>query len=114
MINLVLTYFFTFPASLPDTFCVIHIPVSPATKTIKAHVCSATNPSALPQKLKMAPTTLPMIAGNASTAFPASLLRVSASLINHFFEAPSPFGGEGDACNSKYNFCDGHRKGSKY
>ena len=41
----------------------------------KAHVCSTTNPTTLHKKLKMAPTTLPMIAGNESTAFPASLLK---------------------------------------
>ena len=40
--------------------------------------------------LKIAPTTL---AGNASTAFPGSLLSASASPCNHFLKAPS-FGGE--------------------
>ena len=78
--------------------------------------------TALPRKLKMAPTTLPTIAGNASAAFPASLLRASASLFNLFFKPPSSFGGEvepphpppKDTFNSKYNCCDGHRNGSKY
>ena len=50
-----------------------HTPMSPETKTIKAYVCPATNPTAFPRKLRIAPTTLPTIAGNASTAFPASL-----------------------------------------
>ena len=68
--------------------------MSPAIKTIKAQVCSATNPTAFPRKLKMAPTTLPMMAGNTSTAFPPSLLRTSASLSNHFFKVPLPFDGE--------------------
>ena len=68
--------------------------MSPVTKTIRANVCSATNPTAFPRKLKIAPITLPMIAGNASTAFPVSLLSASASLSNHFFKAPLSFGGE--------------------
>ena len=109
--KLVPAYFFTFPACLPDTFCISHTPISPATKTIKAHLCSATNPTVLPKKLKMAPTTFPTIAGNASTAFPASLLRASASLFNHLLKAPSSFGGETETppefpkytCNSKHN-----------
>ena len=42
----------------------------------------------------MAPTTLSTIAGNASTAYSASLLSASASLPNHFFKIPSTFGGE--------------------
>ena len=58
--------------------------MSPATKTIKAHVCSATNPTALPKKLKKAPTTLSTIADNASTTFPASLLSASSNLSNYF------------------------------
>ena len=68
--------------------------MSPTTKTIKAHVCSATNPTASPRKFKMARITLPTMEGNASTAFPASLLSVSASLSNHFFKAPLSFGRE--------------------
>ena len=68
------------------TFCINHKPISPATKIIKAHVYSATNPTVFPRKQKMAPTTLPTIAGNASTAFPASLLSASANLSNHFFQ----------------------------
>ena len=54
-------------------FCINHTPIIPAPKTVKAHVCSATNPMTLPKKLKMAPTTLATIASNVSTAFPASL-----------------------------------------
>ena len=68
--------------------------MSPTTKTIKAHVCSATNPTTFPRKLKIAPTALPTMAGNASTAFPASLLSASASLSNHFFRVPLSFDGE--------------------
>ena len=49
---------------------------------------------AFPRKLKITPTTLPTIACNASTAFPASLLSASANLSNHFFKVPSSFGGE--------------------
>ena len=41
----------------------------------------------------MAPTTLPAIAGNASTAFPASLLSESANTFNPFFKTPSSFDG---------------------
>ena len=71
-----------------------HQPTSPATNTIKAHVCSATNPTVFPRKLKIAPATLPTIAGNASMAFSASLLSASANLSNHFFKIPSSFGVE--------------------
>ena len=75
----------------------------------KAQVCSTTNPTALSGKLKISLTTLPTIAGNSSTAFPASLLRASNSLfshflrffyllvkkiLSHFFKIPSSFGGE--------------------
>ena len=62
--------------------------MSPVRKKIKAHVCSATNPMALPKKLKMTPATLPTIAGNASTVIPASLLSASSSLSNQFFKIP--------------------------
>ena len=48
----------------------------------------------LDKKLKMTLTTLPTIAGNATTAFPASLLSASANLFNHLFKTPSSFGGE--------------------
>ena len=68
-------------------------PIGPTTKTIRVHVCSATNPTDLSKKLKMAPATLLTIAGNASTAFP-SLLRAFANLSNHFFKALSSFGRE--------------------
>ena len=64
------------------------------TKTIKVPVFLATNPMALPRKLKMAPITLPSNAGNASTVFPASFLTTSGSLFSHFFKVPSNFGGE--------------------
>ena len=67
--------------------------MSPATKTIKAHVCSATNPTAFPRKLKIAPTTLPTMAGNVSTAFTASLLSAFANLSHHFFKVPLSFDG---------------------
>ena len=67
--------------------------MSPATKTIKAHVCSATNPTTLPKNLRMAPTTLPTVAGNASETFPVSLLSASASLSNYFFKVPLSFDG---------------------
>ena len=40
-------------------------------------------------KPERALTTLPTIAGNTSTAFPASLLSTSASLPNHLFSSPS-------------------------
>ena len=75
------------------TFCINHTPISPATKTIKVHVCSATNPVALTKTL-IASTTLTAIAGNTSSAFPASLLSASASLFNHLLKTPSFFDGE--------------------
>ena len=62
--------------------------MSPATKLIKAHVCSATNPTAFLRKLEIAPTALPMIAGNTSTTFHASLLSASPSLSINFFKTP--------------------------
>ena len=65
--------------------------MSPTTKTTKAYVRSVTNPMAFPRKRKMAPTTLPTMAGNALLAFPASLLSASASLSNHFFQGPLSF-----------------------
>ena len=48
----------------------------------------------MPKKLQIASTTLPTIAGNASTAFPASLLSASASQFNHLFKTPSSLVGE--------------------
>ena len=66
----------------------------PTTKTTKAHVCSATNPTAFPRKLKIAPTTLPTMVGNVSAVFPASLLRASSSLSNHFFKVLLSFDAE--------------------
>ena len=80
-----------------DRLFINHTPRSPATKTIKAHVYSAKNEIALPKKLKMTPKTLPTIAGNASTVFPASLLSTSAGLFYHFFKIPSSFRGEPSA-----------------
>ena len=80
-----------------DRLFINHTPISPAIKTIKVHVYSAKNATALPKKLKMTPTTLPTIAGNASTAFPASILSASASLFYHFFKTPSSFGVEPSA-----------------
>ena len=56
------------------TFCINHTLLSPATKIIKANVCSATDPTAFPRKLKIAATTLPTTASNASTAFPATVM----------------------------------------
>ena len=85
---------FFFPACFLDTLCINHTPINPATETIKANVCSATNPMALPKRIKIAPTTLSMIAANSSTAFPASLLSVSANLSNHLFKAPLSFAEE--------------------
>ena len=76
------------------TFCMNHTPISPATKTIKVHVFSAKNPTALPKKLKIAPATLTKIVSNASTAFLACHLIASASLFNHLFKTPSFFDGE--------------------
>ena len=68
--------------------------MSRTTKTIKAHVHSATDPTTFPRKLKMAPKKLPMISGNFSTAFSARLLSASASLPNHFFKVLLSFDGE--------------------
>ena len=64
------------------------------TETISVNVRSATNPTVFPRKLKIAPTALPTMTGNASKVFPASLLSIFANLPNHFFNAPSSFGGE--------------------
>ena len=74
------------------TSCINHIPISSARKTTKAYVCLATNPTALPKKLKIAPTKYPTIASNASTVFPARLLRASANSFNHFFKVLLPYG----------------------
>ena len=70
MTNLVPPYFSYLLPQYP-----LHQPYTnePCKKTIKAHACLATNPTALLKNLKMMPTTLPTIAGNASTAFSASL-----------------------------------------
>ena len=76
------------------TFCINHQPTRLATKTIRAHVCSTRNPTAFPRKLKIAPTALPTIAGNASTGFPASLLSAFANLSNYFFKITLSFDGE--------------------
>ena len=76
------------------TLFINHTPISPAAKTIKAHACSTTNPTAFPRKLKIEPTTLPIMTGNVSKAFPASLLRTFVSLSNHFVKITSSFGGE--------------------
>ena len=73
------------------TVCTCHVTYafrSESTLHIKAHVCTATNPMPFPRKLKIVRTTLPTIAGNASTAFTASLLSASPSLSKHFFKTP--------------------------
>ena len=72
------------PPYLLCVLCINDQPISPATK----------NPTVFPRKVKIAPTTLPTIAGKASTAFPTCLLSASANLSNHFFKTPSSFGGE--------------------
>ena len=55
----------------------------------------ATNPTAMQRKLKMTPTTPPTIAGNASKAFPISILWAPASLFNQpFFQSSFIFWGE--------------------
>ena len=49
-----------------STFCINHQRTSPAIKTIKGHVCPATNGQwPFLRKLKIALATLPTIAGNA-------------------------------------------------
>ena len=58
----------------------------------RQHVCPATNPTALPKKVKISPKTLPTITGNPLTAFPARLLIVFANLLNHFFKVFSYLG----------------------
>ena len=74
------------------SFCINHNLVSLATKALRAHICSTTNPKALPKHLKKAPTTLPTIAGNGSEDRPASLLRASASMFSHLVKTSSSFG----------------------
>ena len=54
---------------------------------------SARDRTGSPKRLKIAPTALPTIAGNASTAFLESLLIASSNLSNHFFRAPLTFDG---------------------
>ena len=51
-------------------------------------------PTPLPKKLKITPTTLCTIVDNASTVFPANLLRTSTSLLNHIFKASLSFDGD--------------------
>ena len=58
--------------------------MSSATETIRFNVCSVTNPTVFPRKLKIALTALPAIAGNTSTAYPESLMSTFASLSNYF------------------------------
>ena len=63
------------------TFCINHILITLARKTI-AYVYLATNPTALPKKIEIAPAKYPTIADNSSTVFPAKHLRASNSLFN--------------------------------
>ena len=101
------------PPYLLCVLCINDQPVSPATK----------NPTAFPRKVKIAPTTLPTIAGKASTAFPACLLSASANLSNHFHQDPFVFWW-GTSCLSTYpskntynrkdNRWNSHWKGSQY
>ena len=77
-------------------FGINHTPNKPCNKKIEAHVFSVTNTTAVPKNLKTAPTTLLKIAGNASAAFPARLLRASASLLSHCFKVSSSFAGEAE------------------
>ena len=95
--------------------------LSPATKAIKALVCSVTNPTLLQIKLKITSAAFPARAENASTTFPVSLPRTPASFFNHFFKAPSSFRWEnpeiaGTLFHSKTASAvveDGHKKSSK-
>ena len=75
-------YNYFFLVCFLDTLCINHAPISPATETIKANVCSVINT-----------TALPTIAGNASAAFSASSLSASASLSHYFFKASLFFAG---------------------
>ena len=63
-------------------------------RSFTAKVCSAINPTALPEKLRILSTMLPTTTGNTSTALPASFLRASASLLHYFFQSLSSFGRE--------------------
>ena len=65
-------------------FCVKHTPISPAARAIKAQVCWATNINSFAKKTQKDT--------NSFIPSPASLLRVSASLSNHFYKAPFSFG----------------------
>ena len=60
-------------------------------------MCSAANSTTMPKKLKIAPTTLPKMAGNDSTIFPLNLLSSSLAYLAiyskplHFFDGePAP------------------------
>ena len=59
---------------IASIFGISHTPNKPCNKKIEAHVFSVTNTTAVPKNLKIAPTTLLKIAGNASAAFLARLL----------------------------------------
>lgn len=72
-------------------FYINHILISTGTKTVKSYAFSATNLKIFPENLKRHQQHFPWIAGNNSTALPASLFRVSARLSDHFFQSPLSF-----------------------
>lgn len=67
-----------------STFAKIILQINLVAKTVKAHVCSATNSEPLSRKLKLSQISITTVAGNTSTAFLASLFKASASLFIHF------------------------------
>lgn len=64
--------------------CTKHTPISPATRTIKAQVCSATNLNSFGKKNQKGT--------NSFIASPVSLLGASATLFSHVYKAPLYFG----------------------
>ena len=81
------------------TFCINHILTRPTTKQSSTRMFSY-KPHSFSEKLKMEPTIFPTIDGSPSTAFYASRLRGSDSLVIYFFKVLLSFGGEG---NCKYD-----------
>ena len=71
------------------TFCINHTPNKPGNKSNQIPGIFSNKSNNLAKKLKTAPIT-----ENVSTVIPASSLRASASLFNHFFKVTLSFGGD--------------------
>lgn len=73
-----------------STFAKIILQINLVAKTVKAHVCSATNSEPLSRKLKLSQISITTVAGNTSTAFLASLFKA----VYPFFRKISSFVGD--------------------